>query len=78
MAINVNALINSVKDLSTRRALKAVFAQLKADLAANKPKFDDHTHYISATTAYSSKPASEAAGNSTGTRVTLNQNLTNI
>lgn len=41
---NVTNLINQVRDPSVRRALQALFDQLKADLAANKTVFDAHTH----------------------------------
>lgn len=75
MAIDTDSLINEVSDPNTRRALKAVFDEVKADQAANKAAFDDHTHYIGGTSVYSSKPASESPGNTTGTRETFQQNL---
>jgi hypothetical protein len=42
--MNVNAIINHVKDPSVRRALKAIFDQLTTDLDANKATFLAHVH----------------------------------
>ncbi len=71
--MNITNLINQVRDPSVRRALQAIFDQLKADLDANKAAFDAHTHHTG--TAFTSAPASDAAGNANGTRETFVQNL---
>jgi hypothetical protein len=75
--MNVDSLINNVSDPDTRRALKGVFDQLKSDLDslqaavdANKTSFDDHTHVLADSTVIS-KPATDAAGNSNGSRETF-------
>jgi len=73
--MNTNSLINQVSDPATQRALHALFEQLTGDLESNKAAFDEHTHYVSGTGAYSSHPASDAAGNTTGTRETFQNNL---
>ena len=71
--MNVQHYINRVTDPAVRHALQAIFDQLRADLDANVAKFNDHTHHDG--TAYTSKPATDAPGNSTGTRSTFQQNL---
>jgi hypothetical protein len=52
--MNVNAIINHVKDQSVRRALKAIYAQLIADLDANKAAYAAHSHRYGSTKVLSS------------------------
>ena len=70
--------INNVRDPATRQALQAIWQALRTDLAANKTKFDTHTHAADgaqASTYNVSKPQSEAETISQGTAVTFDQNL---
>lgn len=67
--MNVDAYINEVSDPAMRRAIRAVFQQLVADMQANKDAFDNHTHYDGS--AFTSLPATDAAGNSNGSRATF-------
>lgn len=73
--MNLDSIINEVQDPATERALRALLRQIRDDNEANRKAFDDHTHYVSGTSAYTSKPATDSPGNSTGTRETFQQSL---
>lgn len=70
--------INNVSDPATRQALQGIFDLLQADLAANKAKFDAHTHAADGAQVgayFSSPPRTNAATVTAGTASTFNQNL---
>jgi hypothetical protein len=61
---NIAEALNNVPDPATRDALFRAFAALKE-------VFDAHTHQCAAADAYSSQPATNAAGKTGGTRATF-------
>lgn len=69
MATPVDRYLNHIPDPSTREVLRDVVEAIYADIAAIKTVYDAHTHHDGS--AYTSQPATNAPGNTTGTRSTV-------
>jgi hypothetical protein len=67
MPVKIDQFVNAIPDPQTRRAVRELAKALVAEIENHKDVFDAHTHSHDGV-AFTSQPATDAAGNAAGTR----------